>query len=235
MRLRSAPAPGAGISSTNRSASGEGSTVSSAPQTTSVGFSHLVIASRTRFIGTVFGCSGSVGTSSGNASTPAFDSGVGKGGVVGFADVVGETLRRSRLDEPPDVERAAELANDVAEAQPRLARRPAAADAGVEDDEARDALGMLDRDAQPDRAAPVVHDERQIAQVELLDEPHDRVDVAVVRVPADVGSGLSERPNPIRSGATFRPGSCGMMLRQRNDDVGSPCSKSTGAPSPSST
>ena len=52
-------------------------------------------------------------------------------------DLVVEPLRRAGLDEAPDVERAAELAHDGAEAQPRVARRPAAADAGVEDDEPR--------------------------------------------------------------------------------------------------
>ena len=160
--------------------------MSSAPQTTSAGLCHSRSASRTRFIGAVFGCSGSVGTSSGNASAPAFDSGVGNARVVRRADVVVEPLRGPGLDEPADVERAAELAHDLAEPQPPLARRRAAADAGVEQDEPLDALGMLDRDAQADRAAPVVHDEREPRQVELLDEPRDRVDVAVVRVPADV-------------------------------------------------
>jgi hypothetical protein len=50
-----------------------------------------------------------------------------------------------------------------------------------------------------------------------------------------ISVGLSERPKPIRSGATLRPGSCGMMFRQRNEEVGSPCSSSVGLPSPSST
>jgi len=45
---------------------------------------------------------------------------------------------------------------------------------------------VLDRKAEPDRAAPVVHDERQIRQVELFHEPRDRLDVAVVRVPPDL-------------------------------------------------
>src|SRR6266498_3838595 len=50
--------------------------------------------------------------------------------------------------------------------------------------------------------------------------------------------GLSERPNPTRSGATQRkPASRtgGITLRHRNDQVGSPCRNTTGAPSPSST
>src|SRR5207248_10158587 len=88
-------------------------------------------------------------------------------------------------DEPADVERAARLAHRLAEAQPRLAGR-ADADPGVEDDEPRDPRLVLDGDTQPDRTAPVVHDESHVAQVELLDELCDRRDVPVVRVPADV-------------------------------------------------
>ena len=47
--------------------------------------------------------------------------------------------------------------------------------------------GLLDREPQADRPAPVLDDDRQPAQVELLDEPHDRRAVPVERVPADVG------------------------------------------------
>ncbi len=49
--------------------------------------------------------------------------------------------------------------------------------------------------------------------------------------------GLSERPKPARSGARQRkPASRtgGITLRHRNDHVGSPWKKITGAPSPSS-
>ena len=49
--------------------------------------------------------------------------------------------------------------------------------------------------------------------------------------------GLSERPKPARSGAMQRkPASRtgGITLRHRNDQVGSPWMKITGAPSPSS-
>ena len=171
-RLRSAPAPRApGISSTKRSAMRGGRTVSSAPQTTSAGFCQSRSASRTRFIGAVFGCSGSVGTSSGNASAPAFDSGVGNGASYAARTssarpcAVPASTSRPMSSAPPSSR------TTCAEAQPRLARRPAAADAGVEDDEPLDALRVLDGEPQPDRAAPVVDDERQLAQVELLDEP----------------------------------------------------------------
>ncbi len=49
--------------------------------------------------------------------------------------------------------------------------------------------------------------------------------------------GLSEAPKPARSGAMQRkPASRtgGITLRHKNDHVGSPCMKTTGAPSPSS-
>ena len=123
----------------------------------------------------------------GEGERAGFRLGRREGRVIRLADLVVEPLRRAGLDEPSDVERAAELAHDGAKSQPRLARRPAAADPGVENDEPLDPLRVLDREAQPDRAAPVVHHECQLRQVELLDEPCDRVDVAVVRVPADLG------------------------------------------------
>src|ERR1700687_4615662 len=47
-------------------------------------------------------------------------------------------------------------------------------------------------------------------------------------------AGLPDRPMPIRSGARQRavPVSSGMTVRHRNDDVGLPCSKTIGSPSP---
>ena len=46
---------------------------------------------------------------------------------------------------------------------------------------------VLDREAQPDRPAPVVHHHRRAAQVEILEQRRRQRDVAVVGVPADVG------------------------------------------------
>ena len=60
-------------------------------------------------------------------------------------------------------------------------------DPGVEDDEALHALGVLDGETQPDRPAPVLHDDRRPAEVELLREPLDRGVVEVVRVVLDPG------------------------------------------------
>ena len=46
----------------------------------------------------------------------------------------------------------------------------------------RDPVGVLDGEAEADRAAPVLDDDGRVAQVELLDEPGDRGGVEVVRV-----------------------------------------------------
>jgi len=58
--------------------------------------------------------------------------------------------------------------------------------AGVERDDAVDAVGHLDRYPQPDRAAPVVDDDGGATQVELLEQRQHRLRVAVIAVPADV-------------------------------------------------
>ena len=54
---------------------------SESEKSTRAGFSQRASASRTRSSGFVDGCAGSVGTSSGNAITPAFDSGTGQGAL----------------------------------------------------------------------------------------------------------------------------------------------------------
>ena len=49
-----------------------------------------------------------------------------------------------------------------------------------------------------------------------------------------IAAGLSDRPNPIRSGAIARKpasASTGITVRYRNDQLGSPCSSRTGSPS----
>jgi hypothetical protein len=54
------------------------------------------------------------------------------------------------------------------------------------DDEACHPLRVLDREPQPDRAAPVVHHEGGFAEVELLDQRAQQVGVAVVGVPVRI-------------------------------------------------
>ena len=63
-------------------------------------------------------------------------------------------------------------------------RRRAGEHAAVEDHQPRHALGVLDRQAQADRPAPVVHDEGRVAQVEVLEQRRGHLHVAVVGVPA---------------------------------------------------
>ena len=70
-------------------------------------------------------------------------------------------------------------ADEGAEAQPLVRGRTAAADPGVHDHEPGDAIRLLDGDPQADRPAPVLDDDRQVAEVELLDEPPDRVRMPV--------------------------------------------------------
>src|SRR6516165_4963026 len=55
--------------------------------------------------------------------------------------------------------------------------------------------------------------------------------------PGPLLGSLSESPMPIRSGAMQRPNGCryGNTLRQRYDEVGLPCSSTTGSPFPTST
>ena len=73
-------------------------------------------------------------------------------------------------------------------------------EAGVQDDEPRDAVGVLDGPAQPDRAAPVLDDDRHAVEVERVEVAADRLDVAVVGVPALVG-GLVRAAEPDEVGA----------------------------------
>ena len=107
------------------------------------------------------------------------------GRAVGRLDLLAHRLHGRDLDEPAGDDLGPESHQPVAEAQPLLGRRPAAADAGVHDHEPADPVGMLDREAKTDRAAPVLDDDGRVAQVELLDEPDDRRRVEVVGVVLD--------------------------------------------------
>ena len=108
--------------------------------------------------------------------------------AVGLLDLVAHRLHGRDADELAGDQVGADAADEVAEAQPLVGRRPAAADAGVHDHEPRDAVGVLDGEAEADRPAPVLDDDREVAQVELLDEPRDRAGVEVVGVVLDAGA-----------------------------------------------
>src|SRR5438445_312618 len=97
----SSAGPAPGISSAIRSAACGGKIGSESPKSTSAGFVQRSTCSRTPSIGAVFGCSGSVGTSSGNISAPTFDSGVGKG-----ASYARSTSSESPRAEPDSTSRA---------------------------------------------------------------------------------------------------------------------------------
>ena len=103
--------------------------------------------------------------------------------VVGGGDLVARVGRAGAPHEQAH-RQLVDALDELAEAVPLVAHRLLAGEhAGVHQHEPVDAVGELDRDAQADRAAPVVADERRAAQVEVLDEPRRGGDVAVVGVP----------------------------------------------------
>ena len=118
----------------------------------------------------------------GEGEDPGLRLGHRPGRAVGLDDLLRDRLDRGDLDEPARDDLGAEAAEPVAEAEPFLRRRPPAADAGVHDHEPADPVGALDREPEPDRPAPVLDDDGGVAQVELVGEPRDRADVAVVGV-----------------------------------------------------
>ena len=63
-----------------------------------------------------------------------------------------------------------------------------------------DLVGVLDRPAQPDRPAPVLHHNGHVVELDLIEVRGHRLDVAVVRVPALVGR-LVRAPEPDQVGA----------------------------------
>jgi len=58
---------------------------------------------------------------------------------------------------------------------------------GVEDHEACDAAGVLDRPAKPDRPAPVLDDHGRPTEIQRAKQRRDELHVALVAVPAPVG------------------------------------------------
>ena len=104
--------------------------------------------------------------------------------------------------------------------------------AGVHQHEPRDALGVLDREPQADRAAPVVHDERRVAQVEVLEQRRRRPRRGGRRSTSRGPSACPSGRSPARSGRITRwPASqhaAAATLRHRKLQVGSPCNITTG-------
>ncbi len=168
-----------------RSAARVENTGSESEKRTSVGFSHCSRPARTSSIFAAFGCSSSVGTSSGNATTPAFDSGVGNGALYASTTSSASSFTDEMRISWPGIELRPDAPHEVAEPEPLLGRRAPGADPGVQDHEPLDPIRPLDGEPEADRAAPVVHDHGRLGEVELVDEPLDRVVVQVVRVVLD--------------------------------------------------
>ena len=76
--------------------------------------------------------------------------------------------------------------------------------AGVEHHDPRDTVRLLDREPQPDRAAPVVHDNRGVTKVQILESSGAMQSTCGRSCTSRASIGLSERPKPGRSGAMQR-------------------------------
>ena len=86
-------------------------------------------------------------------------------------------------------------------------------------DEPREALRVLDREPQADRAAPVVDDRGRVADVELLEQRRHQLDVAVVRVPGEVGGLVGAAEAGVVGGDA--------AVARRRGPAGSPCARGT--------
>jgi hypothetical protein len=109
------------------------------------------------------------------------------GRLVGGDHVLAGILLAAGLDQEAD--RHVLVAGDVvAEFEPDLAHLLVAGErAGVHDHDPREALGVLDREPQADRPAPVMDDGGGVSQVELLDQGRHQLDVTIVGVPVEIG------------------------------------------------
>jgi hypothetical protein len=113
-------------------------------------------------------------------------------GLVGGHHVFGQLARGGPLDHEAHRQVGVAL-GEVAPGHEALAHA-AGEESGVEDHEPLHAVGVLDRPAQADRPAPVLHHHRRVAHVDRVVSARDQLDVAVVAVPAPVGGlvGASE-------------------------------------------
>ena len=74
----------------------------------------------------------------------------------------------------------------------------------VGDHDPLEAVVVLGREPEAEQGSPVLADQRDPAQVDRLDPLAQPVDMGLVGVVGHVPVGLSDLPNPIRSGATAR-------------------------------
>jgi hypothetical protein len=102
--------------------------------------------------------------------------------VVAGDHLVADRLHEGQTEQLSGDDLVADAPHERLEPQPFVIRR-ARTDAGVQHDESRDPLRVLDREAKADRPAPVLHDDRGVPQIELLGESRDRRRMALVRVP----------------------------------------------------
>ena len=144
-------------------------------------------ASSTRCPGGRAGRVGGLGDQQREGARAGLRGRVGIRRVVGGDHLVARVVLAGAAHEQAD-RQVLGAGDEVAEGHPGVGHALAAGEqAGVEHHEALDALGVLDGEPQPDRAAPVVHDDRGVAQVELLEQAGGRRYVAVVGVPVEIG------------------------------------------------
>ena len=125
--------------------------------------------------------------SSGKARAPALARRRRIGRLVGGDHRVARIALAAAADEHSD-RQILGTGDEVAEGQPGVTHPLIAGEhAGVEDDQAIDTVGLLDRDAQADRSAPIVHDEGGAGEVEVFQQRRQRGDVAVIAVPVLIG------------------------------------------------
>ena len=171
-----------------------GITGSESAHSISVGRRSSRSASSTRWPAAAPGPAGVVGISSGKARAPALDAGGVRRFVGGDHLVAGVALAPPRTSIPTG--RSSVRATKSRNASHASVMRWCPVNRPESMITSRcDALGLLDRHAQPDRPSPVVHDHRRAAQIELLEQRPASARVALVAVPVDVDR-LVRAPEP---------------------------------------
>src|SRR5207302_2313903 len=112
---------------------------------------------------------------------------VGKGSIVGGDDVGAERADAAALDDATDVEawRLLRVAPPSVEGGTGVV--VAGGQEGVGGDHAREAVGHVGNQAQPDQPAPVLADQGDVVEVQGVDGGAHPVDVALIGVVLAVG------------------------------------------------
>ncbi len=236
-RSRSRVGAGRPIAAAKRSPTVSGRIGSESAHSISVG--RAVLAQRVQHALTPCapGASGVSGISSGNARAPALEATFGIGRVVGGDHLVARVVLARAAHEEADRQILGAL-DEVAEREPRVGHPLVAGEqARVEDHDARRSApgarppGAV-RSGRPSRER---RSSRRAGRAPRAASRRSRRGGrrSTSRCPSACPSARS-RGGPARCSESPRRAPVGITLRHRNDHVGSPCMKITGAPSPSS-